>query len=116
MRANSWLAARFVRVYSLQIYGVPTDLVIGSALETQYEYEKDGKPFLVRTNVNKDVRVTDRQREVLELLAESKVMKEIGVILQLSQRTVTYHKYGLMKRLRVRAPLNWSDTPLEPGH
>jgi len=39
----------FVRVYSQQVYGVPTDQVIGSALETQYEYDKDGKPFLVRT-------------------------------------------------------------------
>ena len=38
-----------MRVYSQQVYGVPTDQVIGSALETQYEYDKDGKPFLVRT-------------------------------------------------------------------
>jgi len=39
----------FVRVYSQQVYGVPRDQVIGSALETQYEYAKDGKSFLQRT-------------------------------------------------------------------
>lgn len=39
----------FVRVYSQEVYGVPTEQVIGSALETDYEYDKEGKPFLVRT-------------------------------------------------------------------
>ena len=51
--------------------------------------------------VSEDVRLTDRQREVLQLLAEGKVMKEIGVILHMSHRTVTYHKYEMMRRLGV---------------
>jgi DNA-binding NarL/FixJ family response regulator len=50
-----------------------------------------------------DVRLTDRQREVLQLLAEGKVMKEIAFILNVSQRTVAYHKYVMMKRLGVRS-------------
>ena len=32
----------FVRVYSQQIYGVPPDQVIGSALAVRYDYDKDG--------------------------------------------------------------------------
>jgi len=51
--------------------------------------------------INVDARLTDRQREVLQLLAEGKVMKEIGAILRMSHRTVTYHKYAMMKRLGV---------------
>ena len=53
--------------------------------------------------VDVNVRLSDRQREVLQLLAEGKVMKEIGVILHMSQRTVAYHKYDMMKRLGVRS-------------
>jgi haloacid dehalogenase-like hydrolase len=39
---------QFVRTYSQQVYGVPPEQVIGSALETQLEYNKDGQAFLTR--------------------------------------------------------------------
>lgn len=48
-----------------------------------------------------NARLSDRQREVLQLMAEGKIMKEIAVILQVSERTATYHKYEMMKRLGV---------------
>ena len=38
----------FVRVYSQQIYGIPPEQVIGSALSTKYGYGKDGKPILTK--------------------------------------------------------------------
>jgi DNA-binding NarL/FixJ family response regulator len=43
-----------------------------------------------------DERLTKRQREVLQLLAEGKVMKEIGDILNMTPRTVAFHKYRIM--------------------
>ncbi len=49
--------------------------------------------------VNEEERLTDRQREVLQLLAEGKVMKEIGGILHMTTRTVAYHKYRIMEVL-----------------
>jgi phosphoserine phosphatase len=39
----------FVRSYSQQVYGIPPEQVIGSALKTDYQYDKDGKPILLRT-------------------------------------------------------------------
>lgn len=39
----------FVRAYSQQVYGVPPEQVIGSALKTQYQYDKNGNPVLLRT-------------------------------------------------------------------
>src|SRR5271167_758555 len=39
----------FVRTYSQQVYGVPPEQVIGSALKTEYQYDKDGNPILLRT-------------------------------------------------------------------
>jgi DNA-binding CsgD family transcriptional regulator len=38
---------------------------------------------------------------VLQLLAEGKVMKEVGAILNMTTRTVAFHKYRMMERLGV---------------
>ena len=53
--------------------------------------------------IDQDDRLTDRQREVLQLLAEGKVMKEIGGILHMTTRTVAYHKYRIMDILGARS-------------
>jgi DNA-binding NarL/FixJ family response regulator len=49
------------------------------------------------------VKLTPRQREVLQLIAEGKRMKEIGAILELSTRTVESHKYEMMRALGVES-------------
>jgi DNA-binding NarL/FixJ family response regulator len=46
-------------------------------------------------------RLTVRQREVLQVLAEGKTMKEAAGVLALSPRTVCYHKYKMMKSLGI---------------
>jgi haloacid dehalogenase-like hydrolase len=38
----------FVRVYSERIYGVPPEQVVGSAGAVRYQYDKDGKPVLIK--------------------------------------------------------------------
>jgi phosphoglycolate phosphatase-like HAD superfamily hydrolase len=38
----------FVRLYSQQVYGIPPEQVVGSALAVKYEYAKDGKPILIK--------------------------------------------------------------------
>jgi DNA-binding NarL/FixJ family response regulator len=43
-----------------------------------------------------------REREVLQLLAEGKSMKEVAAVLDISPRTVEFHKYRIMELLRVR--------------
>ncbi|MCM3903205.1 MAG: response regulator transcription factor [Pyrinomonadaceae bacterium] len=44
----------------------------------------------------KPLRLTLRQREVLQLLAEGRSMKEVAFALQIKPRTVAYHKYRMM--------------------
>jgi DNA-binding NarL/FixJ family response regulator len=46
--------------------------------------------------------LTMRQREVLQLLAEGRSMKEVGAILNLTPRTVAFHKYRMMEQLRLK--------------
>jgi DNA-binding NarL/FixJ family response regulator len=53
--------------------------------------------------VNEDERLTGRQREVLQLLVEGKVMKEVGDILHMTTRTVAYHKYRMMEALGAKS-------------
>ena len=38
----------FVRVYSDAVYGIPPEQVVGTAGVTKYEYDKGGKPFLIK--------------------------------------------------------------------
>jgi len=53
--------------------------------------------------VQEDERLTERQREVLQLLAEGKAMKEVADILNMTTRTVAYHKYRMMEVLGVKS-------------
>ena len=41
-------------------------------------------------------KLTPRQREVLQLLAEGQSMKEVAATLQITTRTVAFHKYKIM--------------------
>jgi DNA-binding NarL/FixJ family response regulator len=47
--------------------------------------------------------LTTRQREVLQLLAEGKQPKEIAALLNISYRTVEFHKYRIMETLGVKS-------------
>ena len=57
--------------------------------------------------VKEEERLTARQREVLQLLAEGRVMKEVAYILNMKMRTVAYHKYRMMEVLGA-----WSNADL----
>ncbi len=54
--------------------------------------KRKGKKFLL----------TPRQREVLQLLAEGHSVKEIASRLEISSRTVEYHKYQMIKSLGLK--------------
>jgi DNA-binding NarL/FixJ family response regulator len=43
-----------------------------------------------------------RQREVIQLTAEGRSMKEIATILNIAPRTVAFHKYRLMEQLHLK--------------
>jgi DNA-binding NarL/FixJ family response regulator len=66
---------------------------------------KDTVEFLLRTGAaySEEKRISGRQSEVLQLLAEGKSMKEIAYILQLKPGTVAFHKYRIMEVLGLRS-------------
>jgi DNA-binding NarL/FixJ family response regulator len=61
-----------------------------------------GKPlgvFLREAAKPAGEKISARQREVLQLLAEGKTMQEAADILKITRRTVEFHKYAIMARL-----------------
>lgn len=65
--------------------------------------ENDGA-FVRKAERRKDPNhLTLRQREVLQLLVEGRSMKEVAYILNVTPRTVAFHKYSMMEHLRLRS-------------
>jgi DNA-binding NarL/FixJ family response regulator len=56
------------------------------------------------TSIHEDVwaRLTPRQREVLQLLAEGKSHKEVANVLNISVKTAEYHKYAILDKLGLK--------------
>jgi len=47
--------------------------------------------------------LTQRQREVVQLLGEGRSMKEAALILNLTPRTIAFHKYRTMEQLHLKS-------------
>ncbi len=68
-------------------------------------------------------KLTLRQREVLQLLAEGRSMKEAAKILNVTPRTVAFHKYRMMEQLNlknntdlIQYALRECIVPVKPGY
>ncbi|AVD70551.1 response regulator [Desulfobulbus oralis] len=85
-----------------------TPLLAGELLDYQRRRPEDGQqdPFS---------RLTCRQREVLQLLAEGLSAKEAAAVLGISARTVEFHKYGMMDSLGLKSSAELLRFALEHG-
>jgi DNA-binding NarL/FixJ family response regulator len=86
-----------IYITPLIIKGVPLDVFLRKATKPGVE------------------KLTVRQREVLQLLAEGRLMKEIADLLNVSPRTVVFHKYTIMKHLGVKTSAELVQYALEHG-
>ena len=71
--------------------------------------------FLRRATKPATEKLTMRQREVLQLLAEGRAMKEVADLLQVSPRTIAFHKYTIMEHLGVKTSAELVQYALEHG-
>ena len=60
-------------------------------------------------------RLTPRQREVLQLVAEGRSRKEIAGILNISVKTVEFHKGKLMRELNLKTVADFTRYAIEHG-
>jgi DNA-binding NarL/FixJ family response regulator len=65
---------------------------------------KETVDFLLKSGREyaEEKRITQRQSEVLQLLAEGKSMKEIASVLNVKPGTVAFHKYRMMESLGLK--------------
>jgi DNA-binding NarL/FixJ family response regulator len=66
---------------------------------------KETVDFLLRQRteiIEKGERLSERQREVLQLLTEGKTMKEAACVLNLSIHTIAFHKLRIMATLNAK--------------
>jgi len=59
--------------------------------------------------------LTSRQREVLQLVAEGKAVKEIAEVLKISPKTVAFHKGEIMEQLNLHTTAELTKYALEHG-
>jgi DNA-binding NarL/FixJ family response regulator len=90
--APSELIAAIASVLAGQQYVTP--LIAGELMEF---YRGGGHNQRVTLD-----RLSPRQREVLNLLVEGRSAKEIAAILEISSRTVEFHKYKIMEEVGVK--------------
>jgi DNA-binding NarL/FixJ family response regulator len=79
---------------------------LGGTSYVSRSLDRDKLEYLRRqgeSTLNASSRLTQRQREVLQLLAEGKAMKEVGDALHMTTRTVAFHKYRVMEILGARS-------------
>jgi DNA-binding NarL/FixJ family response regulator len=90
--AASELLAAIREVTSGRFYMTPlvTEGVLGSMLQPH-------------PGAGSGHQLTTRQREIVQLVAEGHSLKEVGSILNISPRTVAFHKSRIMEQLRIRS-------------
>ena len=71
-----------------------TPLIAGDLIRTYQEGGSQEKDLFKK--------ISPRQREILQLLAEGKSSKEIASVLNISTRTVEFHKYKMMEQLSIK--------------
>jgi DNA-binding NarL/FixJ family response regulator len=69
-------------------------LIAGDLIRTYREGDSPEKDLFKK--------ISPRQREILQLLAEGKSGKEIASVLNISPRTVEFHKYRMMEQLHIK--------------
>ena len=72
------------------------ELLMGRTYVTAMMSRKSADNPPPRPQAHGQKSLTPRQRQVLQLLAEGRSMKETAFLLNLSTRTVAFHKYKIM--------------------
>ncbi len=87
----------------------------GTELLTAIDHVLHGKPYLTsqlkaddwvatRTRARQfSKELTQRQREIVQLFAEGRTMKEIAGLLDLSEKTVEFHKHHIMVSFNIKS-------------
>jgi DNA-binding NarL/FixJ family response regulator len=95
---RQWASAYLLkRSTSAELIRAIHDVLKGSRYVTPYVARRLLESFINDPNADHEPSMTIRQKQVLQLLAEGKSMKEVAAALAITKRTVAYHKYEIMR-------------------
>lgn len=77
------------------------EMVRGAAFRQSSVRIEDVSPWPMREVIPRNRVLTDREREVLKLLAEGRTVRSAADILGVSAKTVDAHKFNLMRKLGI---------------
>jgi len=66
-----------------------------------------------KPNLEEELMITKREKEILKLLLTGKGNKEIAEVLDISKRTAEVHRFNLMKKLKVKNLMELSNKAME---
>lgn len=96
---NDELITAIKKVYEGEDYisrSIPIAKLMSFIKKSDIEIEKE----------KKEIDLTDRQREIIQLICESKSYREIGAILSISERTVETHKTRILQKLELNSVID----------
>lgn len=78
------------------------DVLKGKSFVTPFVAQRLLEDFVRDPRTDRVKHLTPRQREVLQLLAEGRTMKEVAAVLHVTTRTVAFHKYRIMEEFSLK--------------
>lgn len=78
------------------------EVLRGKSYVTSYVAQRLLDEFVRDPRIDRVKHLTPRQREVLQLLAEGRTMKEVAAVLHVTTRTVAFHKYRIMEEFSLK--------------
>ncbi len=78
------------------------DVLRGKSFVTPFVAQRLLEDFVRDPRTDRVKHLTPRQREVLQLLAEGRTMKEVAAVLHVTTRTVAFHKYRIMEEFSLK--------------
>ncbi len=86
-----------------ELYTAVQSVLHGKSYVTRLVMQGSEESFRQAPSYHEGVRqLTSRQREVLQLLAEGYLMKQVATIMRITPRTVAFHKYRIMERFQLK--------------
>ena len=78
------------------------EVLKGKSYVTPFVAKRLAEEFVRDPRTDRMKHLTPRQREVLQLLAEGRTMKEAAAVLNVSTRTIAFHKYRIMEEFGLK--------------
>jgi DNA-binding NarL/FixJ family response regulator len=98
-----------------ELLGAIDSVMSGNIYVTPSLSSEDLERFSSPGRAAATLRLSGREREILQLVAEGKASKEIAFVLSISVKTVAFHRENIKRKLALRTTAELTKYALEQG-